>query len=148
VLPYLVVIRCGKRGGYVEMDGIDGDVKEQYYKLASINLCPNVLGQVMMSLVVNPPKPGDPSHALYAKETGDIYASLKRRAQLVTSFLNALEGVTCNSAEGAMYAFPNIQIPTKAIAAARNRNQAPDLFYCLQLLVRHFQSINAKQCNE
>lgn len=35
---------CGKRGGYVEMTNIDEDVLQEYYKLCSINLCPNVLG--------------------------------------------------------------------------------------------------------
>jgi hypothetical protein len=32
----------------------------------------------------------------------------------------ALEGVTCNSAQGAMYAFPQVRLPPKAIAAAKS----------------------------
>ena len=34
------------------------------------------------------------------------------------SALNELEGVTCNQAQGAMYAFPSITLPPKAVAAA------------------------------
>lgn len=43
-------------------------VVEELYKVASISLSPNVNGQLMMGLMVNPPKPGDYSHHQYAKE--------------------------------------------------------------------------------
>jgi alanine transaminase len=125
---------CGKRAGYVEFDGIAEEVKEQYYKLASINLCPNVLGQVLLSLMVRPPAQGEPSFELYIKQRDAIYNALMRRAQLVTSTMNTMEGVTCNEAEGAMYAFPQITLPPKAIETAKARNIAPDLLYCLELL--------------
>ncbi len=32
--------------------------------------------------------------------------SLARRAEMLVAGLNRLEGVTCNAAEGALYAFP------------------------------------------
>jgi alanine transaminase len=88
----------------------------------------------MVSLMVNPPRKGDPSYALYSAERDAIYESLKRRATLVTSTLNALPGIACNPAEGAMYAFPQISLPPGAIAAAEAKGMAPDLFYCLELL--------------
>lgn len=125
---------CGKRAGYVEFDGISEEVREQYYKLASINLCPNVLGQVLLSLMVRPPAAGEPSYDLYVQQRDEIYSSLKRRAQLVTSTMNTMAGITCNNAEGAMYAFPKISLPAKAIETARSRKIAPDLLYCLELL--------------
>lgn len=125
---------CGKRGGYVEMDGISQEVMDEYYKLSSINLCPNVLGQLMISLMVNPPKPGDESFDQFVQERDDIYNSLQRRAKLVVSTLNSLPGVSCNSADGAMYAFPTIDMPPKAIEAAHAKKQLPDVFYCHQLL--------------
>jgi aspartate/methionine/tyrosine aminotransferase len=37
---------CGLRGGYMELFNIDPAVVDQLYKLASINLSPNVVGQV------------------------------------------------------------------------------------------------------
>ena len=40
--------RCGKRGGYVELEGFDQKVKDELYKLVSISLCSNIAGQVMV----------------------------------------------------------------------------------------------------
>jgi len=125
---------CGKRGGYMEITNIHPDVKSEIYKLASVNLCPNIIGQLVMSLMTNPPKQGDESYDLYSKEISDIYESLKRRAKLVSETLNSLEGVKCNDAEAAMYAFPQITLPEKAVEAAKKENKAADLFYCLKLL--------------
>ena len=47
---------------------------------------------------------------------------------------NSLEGVTCNKAEGAMYLFPRLHLPQKAIEAAKVVNAAPDAFYARRLL--------------
>jgi aspartate/methionine/tyrosine aminotransferase len=107
---------------------------EQLYKLASINLCPNTLGQVALSCMVNPPKPGDPSHALWQQETSAEFASLRRRARMVADAFNGLDGVTCTATDGAMYAFPRLRLPPKAVAAAEAAGKAPDAFYCLKLL--------------
>lgn len=54
--------------------------------------------------------------------------------QTLEAALNSLENVTCNKAEGAMYLFPCIKLPEKAIKAAEAANTAPDTFYCRQLL--------------
>lgn len=45
-----------------------------------------------------------------------------------------MEGVTCNRAEGAMYLFPRLSLPTKSIQAAKVENIAPDAFYAHRLL--------------
>ncbi|KAL0429959.1 UNVERIFIED_CONTAM: Alanine aminotransferase 2, mitochondrial [Sesamum radiatum] len=100
---------CGKRGGYMEVTGFSPEIREQIYKLASVNLCSNISGQILASLVMNPPK------------------------QLEDAF-NSLKGVTCSRAEGAMYLFPNIDLPKKAIEAAKAVNTAPDAFYARRLL--------------
>lgn len=42
---------CGRRGGYMEITGVDEEVRDQFLKLASINLCPNVGGQMCTALV-------------------------------------------------------------------------------------------------
>jgi alanine transaminase len=47
---------CGKRGGYMEVTGFSPEVGEQFYKVASVNLCSNISGQILASLVMNPPK--------------------------------------------------------------------------------------------
>ena len=87
-----------------------------------------------MGLVMQPPVPGDESYALYQKERDDILASLKRRAATLVDGLNALEGVTCNPAQGAMYAFPRITLPAKHVEEAARAGMAPDALYCMKLL--------------
>ena len=102
--------------------------------MCSINLSPNVTGQVAMSLMVNPPKPGDASYETFNAERDGTLQSLRRRAQYMTDAFNSLEGVTCVFTEGAMYSFPQIRLPAKAMAAAKAAGKAPDVFYCLALL--------------
>jgi alanine transaminase len=126
---------CGRRGGYFHLSpAIDKSVQEEFYKLVSINLCPNVDGQIMVDLMVNPPKKGDYSYDQYAQERDDILNSLKRRAHKLVSALNSLEGVSCQPAEGAMYAFPKITLPAKAVQAAQSKGLYPDALYVLELL--------------
>lgn len=40
----------------MEVTGFSADVREQIYKVASVNLCSNVSGQILASLIMNPPK--------------------------------------------------------------------------------------------
>lgn len=54
--------------------------------------------------------------------------------QTLEDAFNSLEGITCNKAEGAMYLFPSIHLPQKAIKAAEAAKTAPDAFYCHRLL--------------
>ena len=49
----------------MEVTGFPAAVSEQILKLASINLCPNLSGQICCALMMNPPQEGDPSYALY-----------------------------------------------------------------------------------
>lgn len=125
---------CGRRGGYLELVGIDPSVVEQLYKLASVSLCPNVQGQIMVDLMTNPPKVGDPSYELYRKEYDSIYQSLQRRSRKLAKVFAEMEGVTCNDAQGSMYLFPRIRLPENAIEAAKAAGKAPDAFYCMAML--------------
>ncbi|KAF5832918.1 alanine aminotransferase-like protein [Dunaliella salina] len=125
---------CGLRGGYVEMTNIHPGTIEEVYKCASINLCPNTMGQIAISTMLNPPQPGDPSFEQHHKERSEELASLRRRARMVTDAFNSLEGMTCNYTEGAMYSFPQIRLPPKAMEAAKALGKAGDVYYCLKLL--------------
>ncbi len=49
---------CGFRGGYMETVNLDPFVSEQLYKMKSIELCSNTIGQVAMALMVDPPIEG------------------------------------------------------------------------------------------
>ena len=62
------------------------------------------------------------------------FESLRTRANTLALALDALDGVTCAPAEGALYLFPRIELPIKAIAAAREARVAPDEFYALKML--------------
>ncbi|KAM0836248.1 hypothetical protein ACQ4PT_062444 [Festuca glaucescens] len=100
---------CGRRGGYMEVTGFNSEVRKQVYKVASLSACSNISGQILVSLAMNPPK------------------------AMVQTF-NSFEGMTCSKAEGAMFVFPSVRLPKKAIAAAEARNTKPDVFYALRLL--------------
>ncbi|XP_074268280.1 alanine aminotransferase 2-like isoform X2 [Silene latifolia] len=126
---------CGRRGGYMEVTGFSTKIREQLYKLASANMCSsNISGQILASLVMNPPKAGDESYEAYSAEKDGILSSLTRRAKILEDAFNSLEGVTCNKAEGSMYLFPRLHLPNKAIEAAALVPTAPDAFYARRLL--------------
>ncbi|XP_004959833.2 alanine aminotransferase 2 [Setaria italica] len=125
---------CGKRGGYMEITGFSPEVREQIYKVASVNLCSNVSGQILASLVMNPPKTGDESFESFMVERDGILSSLARRAKALEEAFNSLEGITCNKAEGAMYLFPRLHLPQKAIGAAQAAGTPPDAYYAKRLL--------------
>lgn len=58
------------------------------YKLCSINLSPNVTGQVAMGIMCNPPKPGSESYALHIREKEVLLQSLIRRAKSIVNAFN------------------------------------------------------------
>ncbi|KAF8365921.1 hypothetical protein PRIPAC_83750, partial [Pristionchus pacificus] len=125
---------CGLRGGYVEFANLDPEVFVMFKKMISAKLCSTVLGQAVIDTVVNGPKEGEPSYGQWKKEKDAVLASLKERAVLVEQAYGSIEGITCNPVQGAMYAFPQIHLPEKAIKAAKALNQEPDFFYAMKLL--------------
>ena len=44
---------------------------------------------------------------------------LAEKAKLTEEILNTVPGITCNPVQGAMYSFPNISLPQKAIKEAK-----------------------------
>jgi glutamate--glyoxylate aminotransferase len=114
---------CGLRGGYMELHNFDPKVVDEMYKVAAINLCSNMPGQVALSIMVNPPRPGETSHALFQEEKKALLASLAKRARLITDAFNSMEGVTCQMTEGAMYSFPRITLPPAFLELARSKNK-------------------------
>ena len=125
---------CGRRGGYMELCGIQSDVRAQLFKLACVGLCPNLDGQIMTHLMVCPPQPGDASYDTFTRECQLIRDSLQHKSAKLVEILNQLEGVHSQNVDGAMYAFPNITLPAAAIAAAEQAGTSPDMHYCASLL--------------
>jgi alanine transaminase len=90
-----MVGECGHRGGYFELVGFDEEVAQQIYKFISIQLCPPVIGQCIVEVMVNPPKEGEPSYELYKKEYDGIFNGLKERAYALYEAFKKMEGVEC-----------------------------------------------------
>ena len=84
--------------------------------------------------MLRPPKSGDESYDLFKKENDAIFNGLKERSQKLVEGLNSIPGITCVPAEGAMYAFPRVEIPAKAIEKAKELGTTPDNLYALSLL--------------
>jgi len=125
---------CVQRGGYMEVVGFSDDFAAVLQKIAATTLSPCTLGQCFVGLMVTPPQSGDPSNELFRSETGAIYRGLQRCAQLLSEGLNGIPGISCNPIEGAMYAFPKVQIPEAAVKEAMNQNMEADVFWCLGLV--------------
>merc|ERR1712051_602526 len=115
---------CGIRGGYSEVVNMEADVKAMLMKSISAKLCPTVIGQTCMDVVVNPPRPGEASYEEFAAQKSYILSSLADRAKLVADSFNSMEGFTCQVVQGAMYAFPRLHLPAKAVAKAKQMGQA------------------------
>jgi alanine transaminase len=129
---------------------------------APLSMRSNVMGQIAVGLQCSPPQPGDASYERYCTERDAILASLQRRAQKLHAAFIRMEGVSCEPAQGALYLFPRIHLPAKAVAAAAAEGapggeggggaatclhssvplspsrappgKAPHSFYCLRLL--------------
>ncbi|XP_077983529.1 alanine aminotransferase 2-like [Glandiceps talaboti] len=125
---------CGLRGGYMEAINIDPEVFAMLKKLVSAKLCPTTLGQIAMECTVNPPREGEPSYETFAKEKAIVLDALHEKAKLVAETFDAVDGVSCNEVMGAMYSFPRVHLPKKAIEKAKEVGMAPDAYYCLRFL--------------
>ncbi|KAM9690330.1 alanine aminotransferase 1 isoform 5-T6 [Dama dama] len=125
---------CGFRGGYVEVVNMDAAVKQQMQKLRSVRLCPPTPGQVLLDVAVSPPAPSDPSFAQFQAERRAVLAELAAKAKLTEQVFNEAPGIRCNPVQGAMYSFPRVQLPPRAVQRAQELGLAPDMFFCLRLL--------------
>ncbi|XP_029464327.1 alanine aminotransferase 2 [Rhinatrema bivittatum] len=125
---------CGYRGGYMEVVNLHPEIKEQLVKMLSVRLCPPVSGQAAMDVVVNPPGPEEESYEQFIREKNTVLSSLAKKAKLTEELFNQVPGLQCNPLQGAMYAFPRIFLPPRAIAAAKDLGMAADMFYCMRLL--------------
>jgi aspartate/methionine/tyrosine aminotransferase len=102
---------CGHRGGYMEMRNIPDDVRSEFIKLQSISLCANLPGQFVTYMMVQPPVEGDESYALYISEKDAILRELKIKAEILGAGINAIEGMSLEIPQGAMYAFVRFELP-------------------------------------
>lgn len=47
-------------------------VRAELYKLSSLSLCSNTIGQLATGIMINPPKPGDPSFETFQKASKGV----------------------------------------------------------------------------
>lgn len=128
---------CGLRGGWLEAHNLEEKVNAELYKLKSIELCSNTVGQVATLLSIDPPVKGvesDQTVNLYDKERTDIYNGLRERAELLSKTFNSMRNVTCSEIQGAMYAMPRLHLSQSAIDAAKKQGVQPDFLYCSELV--------------
>ncbi|GBP08679.1 Alanine aminotransferase 2 [Eumeta japonica] len=125
---------CGLRGGWMELFNMDPQVQANLFKCISASLCPTTLGQTAVDCVARPPQEGEPSYDLWIKEKTNVLDSLAQRADMIVKTFNTMEGFKCNIVQGAMYAFPSIQLPPKAVERAKAEGKAPDVYYAFRLL--------------
>lgn len=106
-----MVGECGHRGGYFELIGFDPEVEAQIYKFISIMLCPPVIGQCLVELMVNPPREGEESYPLYKEEYDSIKDGLEERANALYEAFKKMEGVECQPPQVCVNFFSPNAIP-------------------------------------
>ncbi|GCA63041.1 hypothetical protein KIPB_007483 [Kipferlia bialata] len=124
---------CGRRGGYMHFHNIDKKLVSAFDDILSMG-CPNIEGMVAMSAIVNPPREGDDAYDKYQEECGSLLSALVRKAKMVAEAFNSWEGMSCVQPAGAMYAYPKIEVPPKAVAAAAAEGIEGDALYVNELL--------------
>ncbi|NXG89024.1 ALAT2 aminotransferase, partial [Stercorarius parasiticus] len=75
-----------------------------------------------------------PIHGCHLWEKTAVLNALAHKARLTQEIFNKSPGIHCNPVQGAMYSFPRIELPPRALAAAKEQGQAPDMFFCMKLL--------------
>ncbi len=61
----------------------------------------------------------EPFTAVSFQEKNKTLQRLEDKAVRLHRELNSIEGITCNEVEGAMYAFPKLELPQKAVEEAK-----------------------------
>uniref|UniRef100_A0A3P8TRS5 alanine transaminase n=1 Tax=Amphiprion percula TaxID=161767 RepID=A0A3P8TRS5_AMPPE len=78
------IAECGQRAGYMEI----------------VNMDPEVMHFLALDLMLNPPKPGDPSYDTHTQETLLTRTTLSQNAQRALELLSDLPGISCQPAMG------------------------------------------------
>lgn len=122
---------CGQRGGYLEVRNppqvTNSDVPfiNLLFKVSSVNLCSNTIGQALVYLMVNPPDIDSDTFKIFDSERKMILNELYAKAMIVRNSFKQMDGMECHGKIGALYLFPRMnKLP-------QNTN---DYDYCMALL--------------
>ena len=122
---------CGHRGGYLEvrnspkLASTKQSLIEILFRQASVNLCSNTIGQVLVYLMVTPPPEKSDVGELHKKEMQSLLKDLHEKASIIKNSFTEMEGVRCYGEIGALYLFPRLDILPA---------QTTDFDYCMALL--------------
>ena len=105
---------CGHRGGYLEVRnppkalGTEVSFTKIILKQASVCLCSNTVGQLLIYLMVNPPEEESGPYDQFMKEKQSILNELYDKATMIREGFKQMDSVECFGRTGAMYLFPRI----------------------------------------
>ncbi|MBH50194.1 MAG: aminotransferase class I/II [Candidatus Marinimicrobia bacterium] len=122
---------CGHRGGYLEirnmprLESTNQTMNDVLFRQASVNLCSNTVGQILVYLMVNPPPMDSEAGKLHQTEVNTILSQLRSKASIIKRSFQEMDGVQCFGKVGAMYLFPRLNLLPK---------QKNDFDYCMALL--------------
>lgn len=122
---------CGHRGGYLEIrnspraKGTDISFIDIILKQASVSLCSNTVGQLLIYLMVNSPEEGSEPYEQFKREKQFILDELYDKATAIREGFKQMDSVECFGRTGAMYLFPRLnKLP----------EGSTDFDYCMSLL--------------
>uniref|UniRef100_A0A3Q1F5R4 alanine transaminase n=1 Tax=Acanthochromis polyacanthus TaxID=80966 RepID=A0A3Q1F5R4_9TELE len=107
------IAECGQRAGYMEIVNMDPEVMHFVDTMLCTDVSTPITGQLALDLMVNPPKPGDPSYDTYTQETLLTQTTLSQNAQRAVELLNDLPGMSCQPAMGGIYLYPCLHLPSE-----------------------------------
>ncbi|CDQ84829.1 unnamed protein product [Oncorhynchus mykiss] len=125
---------CGLRAGYMELVNVDPAVMVFAKTLLCTDISAPVTGQIALEIMVNPPRPGDPSHSKYTQEILTNRITLAQNAQRAWEFLIGLPGVSCQPVTGGLFIYPRLNLPPEAVEQARSDGLEADVLYSQSLL--------------
>ncbi|KAI4829025.1 hypothetical protein KUCAC02_023089 [Chaenocephalus aceratus] len=125
---------CGLRAGYMELVNMDPEVTHFVDTMLCTDISSPVTGQIALDLMVNPPRPGDPSYDTYTQEILLIQATLSQNAQRAHEFLNDLPGMSSQPAKGGIYLYQRLHLPSEIIEKAKKLEVEACVLYCQMLL--------------
>lgn len=127
---------CGLRAGYLDFYNALDLIYENILKSKMFEICPSIISQLSIDLLVSPPNSSNASNETVKlhKEEVKINTELKLKSQIMSKILNTIPGFSCQNIDGAMYAFPRINIPSFLIEEAFKKNMTPDMLYALALV--------------
>jgi aspartate/methionine/tyrosine aminotransferase len=122
---------CGHRGGYLEVRnspkvvGTAVSLTEVILKQASVCLCSNTVGQLLIYLMVNSPEIGSEPYRQFVEEKQAVLNELNDKAIIIRKAFRQMDSVECFGRTGAMYLFPRLnKLP----------QGSTDFDYCMNLL--------------